>query len=73
MDAILKMPLIVDSADVDLADCKSNAVANIVRGLRACSRTPAHHDSHESGPTWVLGEPKEFIVAVTIVDISVHE
>src|SRR5438552_9886613 len=72
-NVISKVSLFVDLAEVDFANGKPNAIANIVRGLRAGSRTPAHNDSHESSPTWALGDSNEFIAAMRVADISVRE
>src|SRR5207245_5079179 len=72
-NVISKVFPFVDLAEVDFANGKPNAIANIVRGLRAGSRTPAHNDSHESSPTRALDDSNEFIAAVRIFDLSMRE
>src|SRR5438128_2031901 len=72
-NVITKTTMAIDFPELNFANRKSNAVANIVGRLRARSRTPVHHNSYESDPTWALGESNQFIATMCIIDSSVRE
>ena len=70
---IMKMIVLIDVAEFDVANHKAEPVANIIWGLRAGSRAAAHYDAHESNRTRSLSEANEFVAAVTIFDVRMRE
>src|SRR6058998_376461 len=70
---ITKTTMPIHLPELDLANGKSNAVAKIVGRLRACSRTPVHHNSNKSSRARALGESHELITAASIIDVSTCE
>jgi hypothetical protein len=61
LDVIMKATFAVDPADADFANGKSDAVANIIWGLCARSRTPIQQDAHESNRQSFVTESDVFL------------
>src|SRR6266478_214297 len=66
---IMKTIVAIDFPELDLANCKSKPVPNVVGRLSARSRTPVHHNSHESSLARALGDSDELISATSIIDV----
>src|SRR6266545_4819639 len=72
-DIIVKTAVLLDFPELNLTNGKPQPVANVIRWLRAGSRTMAHYDAHESDRTWTLSESNELIAAVSMINISMCE
>src|SRR5438093_10619049 len=72
-DVIVKTVVLLDFPEFNLTNGKPQPVANVIRWLRAGSRTMAHYDAHESDRTWTLSESNELIAAVSMINISMCE
>ena len=70
---ITKTTMPIHLPELDLANHKPNAVANIVGRFRACSRTPVHHNSNKSSRARAVGESNELIIAMSVIDVSTCE
>src|SRR5438094_6254624 len=70
---ITKTTMPIHLPELDLANGKSNAVANIVGRLRTCSRTPVHHNSNKSSRARAVGESNELIIIMSVIDVSTCE
>src|SRR6266567_7525296 len=56
MDLVIKMPVVIDCADADLANSKSKPIANIVCRLLLEKKTPDHYYAHELNSKSTMGE-----------------
>src|SRR5437870_12007644 len=72
-DIIVKTAVLLDFPELNLTNGKPQPVANVIRWLRAGSRTMAHYDAHESDRTWTLSESKALIAAVSMSNIAMCE
>src|SRR5205807_517900 len=70
VDIIVKTAVLLDFPEFNLTNGKPQPVANVIRWLRAGSRTMAHYDAHESDRTWTLSESNELIAAASMINIS---
>src|SRR5207245_3490344 len=61
----------VDIRELNLADRKSESIANVVRYLRACLRTAAHYDADKANRKWFCRQPNRFIAARSAVQRTV--
>src|SRR5213596_2577220 len=67
---ITKTTMPIHLPELDLANGKPNAVAKIFGRLRACSRTPVHHNSNKSSRARALSESHELIITMSVIDVS---
>src|SRR5438552_16170622 len=70
---ITKPTVAIDMPQLDLANRKPNAVANIVGRFRACSRTPVHHNSNKSSRARAVDESNELVITMRVIDVSTCE
>src|SRR5437773_11954745 len=70
---ITKTTMPIHLPELDLANHKPNAVANIVGRFRACSRTPVHHNSNKSSRARAVGESNELISTMSGIDVLTCE
>src|ERR687887_1292212 len=53
----------VGISELNLADRKSDSIANVIRGLCTCLRTPTHYDAHETDRKRFCTKPDRFVTA----------
>src|SRR5207244_5452489 len=61
----------VDIPELNLADRKSESIANVVGYLRTCLRTAAHYDAGKANRKWFCRQPNRFIAARSAVQRTV--
>src|ERR1700757_4389250 len=70
-DVIAKPIVTIDTPELNLANRESEPVTNVIRGFRACLRTPAHCDAHEANRKWFFAEPNRFVTTRSAVHRTV--
>src|ERR1700730_17971388 len=70
-DVIVKTSSAIDTPELNLANRKSESIANVIRHLRTCLRTPAHYDADEANRKCFCTQPNRFVAARSAVQLTV--
>src|SRR6266545_18414 len=71
MNVIEKTILTICSPELDLANREPEPVANVIRDLHTCLRTPAHYDAHEANLKRFSAQPNRLVTARSVVHCTV--
>src|SRR3954452_3017001 len=72
-NVIMETTVLVDLTEFDFANRKAQSVANIIGVPHTGIRTPAHEDSHEFSGKRPVGEPNQFIISGSFLNVPMHE